>query len=206
VTGLRGFRVTGFVLLRVRAHRLLLAAALLAVVLTTSVLATLAAFGGSVGDAGPRRDLRGQEPPRSRRTRVAGPCGRVATDSALAAAGLGPTTLLVSGPRGDGGALRAAAHRAGPGLSVAVRSGQLARYTGSPLQSGARRVYLTAVAAAAAGEPGARSTDAVPRAGPVSLLVPSAALLVPACAVPAVQTWLGARRGEGMDLRIGERT
>ncbi|MFF0746992.1 FtsX-like permease family protein [Streptomyces sp. NPDC004111] len=49
--------MTGFVFLRVRAHRLLLAAALLAVLLTTSVLAALAAFSGSVGDAGLRRSL-----------------------------------------------------------------------------------------------------------------------------------------------------
>ncbi|MYV68840.1 hypothetical protein GT043_23450, partial [Streptomyces sp. SID2131] len=43
--------MTGFVFLRVRAHRLLLAAALLSVLLTTSVLATLAAFSGAIGDA-----------------------------------------------------------------------------------------------------------------------------------------------------------
>ncbi|MEV0091619.1 ABC transporter permease [Streptomyces sp. NPDC050738] len=49
--------MTGFVFLRVRAHRLLLAAALLAVLLTTSVLATLAAFSGSIGDAGLRNTL-----------------------------------------------------------------------------------------------------------------------------------------------------
>ncbi|WP_372341471.1 FtsX-like permease family protein, partial [Streptomyces sp. CC224E] len=48
----------GFVLLRVRAHRLLLTAALLAVVLTTSVLAMLAAFSGAVGDASLRHALR----------------------------------------------------------------------------------------------------------------------------------------------------
>ncbi|CAM5329702.1 hypothetical protein GCM10010329_38280 [Streptomyces spiroverticillatus] len=49
--------MTGFVFLRVRAHRLLLAAALLAVLLTTSVLAALTAFSGSIGDAGLRRSL-----------------------------------------------------------------------------------------------------------------------------------------------------
>ncbi|MEU1281165.1 FtsX-like permease family protein [Streptomyces sp. NPDC005805] len=49
--------MTGFVLLRVRAHRLLLAAALLAVVLTTAVLSALAAFSGSVGDAALRHTL-----------------------------------------------------------------------------------------------------------------------------------------------------
>ncbi|MGW7413208.1 FtsX-like permease family protein [Streptomyces sp. NPDC054863] len=49
--------MTAFVFLRVRAHRLLLTAALLAVLLTTSVLAALAAFSGSIGDAGLRRSL-----------------------------------------------------------------------------------------------------------------------------------------------------
>ncbi|WP_445401076.1 FtsX-like permease family protein [Streptomyces sp. LE64] len=50
--------MTGFVLARVRAHRLLLGAALIAVVLTTTVLATLAAFSGGVGDAALRHSLR----------------------------------------------------------------------------------------------------------------------------------------------------
>ncbi|WP_327358200.1 ABC transporter permease [Streptomyces sp. NBC_01304] len=49
--------MTGFVFLRARGHRLLLTAALLAVLLTTAVLATLAAFAGSVGDAGLRHAL-----------------------------------------------------------------------------------------------------------------------------------------------------
>jgi hypothetical protein len=53
--------VTGFVLLRVRAHRLLLSAALLAVLLTTCVLASLAAFSGSVGDAALRHTLGGRD-------------------------------------------------------------------------------------------------------------------------------------------------
>ncbi|MFG3345437.1 FtsX-like permease family protein [Streptomyces sp. NPDC048018] len=55
--------MTGFVLLRVRAHRLLLTAALLAVLLTTSVLATLAAFSGSIGDAALQSTLRGRSAP-----------------------------------------------------------------------------------------------------------------------------------------------
>ncbi|MGW2228835.1 FtsX-like permease family protein, partial [Streptomyces formicae] len=50
--------MTGFVFLRVRAHRLLLAAALLAVLLTTAVLATLTAFSGAIGDAALRQSLR----------------------------------------------------------------------------------------------------------------------------------------------------
>ncbi|NUL04953.1 ABC transporter permease [Streptomyces lunaelactis] len=50
--------MTRFVLLRVGAHRLLLAAALLAVLLTASVLSALAAFSGSIGDAALRHTLR----------------------------------------------------------------------------------------------------------------------------------------------------
>ncbi|MGW5117462.1 hypothetical protein ACWEQ8_18805 [Streptomyces noursei] len=50
----------GFVVLRVRAHRVLLGAALLTVVLTTTVLATLAAFSDAVGDAGLRQALGGR--------------------------------------------------------------------------------------------------------------------------------------------------
>jgi hypothetical protein len=57
--------VAGFVLLRVRAHRLLLAAALLTVLLTTCVLATLAAYTGDVGDAAVRRTLQHQAADRS---------------------------------------------------------------------------------------------------------------------------------------------
>ncbi|MER5574805.1 FtsX-like permease family protein [Streptomyces massasporeus] len=52
--------MTGLLLLRLRAHRLLLTAALLAVLLTTSVLAALAAFSGSVGNAALRSTLGGR--------------------------------------------------------------------------------------------------------------------------------------------------
>lgn len=52
--------MTTFVLLRVRAHRLLLAAALLAVLLTTTVLTTLTAFSGAVGEAALRHTLNGR--------------------------------------------------------------------------------------------------------------------------------------------------
>ncbi|WP_030192371.1 FtsX-like permease family protein [Streptomyces sp. NRRL S-87] len=51
--------MTGFVFLRARAHRLLLTCALLTVLLTTAVLAALAAFTGSVGDTALRESLRG---------------------------------------------------------------------------------------------------------------------------------------------------
>ncbi|MYS19682.1 FtsX-like permease family protein, partial [Streptomyces sp. DvalAA-14] len=57
--------MTGFILLRVRAHRLLLAAALLTVLLTTCVLATFTAFTGAIGDAALRRTLQHQGADRS---------------------------------------------------------------------------------------------------------------------------------------------
>ncbi|MFI9149726.1 FtsX-like permease family protein [Streptomyces sp. NPDC053367] len=56
MTGFTG--AAGFVLLRARAHRLLLAAALLTVLLTTAVLATLTAYSGAIGDAALRQALR----------------------------------------------------------------------------------------------------------------------------------------------------
>ncbi|MFF0448129.1 FtsX-like permease family protein [Streptomyces sp. NPDC004609] len=49
--------MAAFLFHRARGHRLLLAAAMLAVLLTTAVLTTLAAFAGSVGDAGLRHAL-----------------------------------------------------------------------------------------------------------------------------------------------------
>jgi len=49
--------VTRFVFARARAHRLLLGAALLTVVLTTAVLATLTAYSAAIGDAALRRVL-----------------------------------------------------------------------------------------------------------------------------------------------------
>ncbi|RSS51006.1 ABC transporter permease [Streptomyces sp. WAC01280] len=55
--------MTGFIFLRVRAHRLLLAAALLAVLLTTTVLATLSAFSSSIGDAALQAGLQGRSAP-----------------------------------------------------------------------------------------------------------------------------------------------
>ncbi|MFH8724202.1 FtsX-like permease family protein [Streptomyces termitum] len=93
--------MTGFVLLRVRAHRLLLGAALLAVVLTTTVLATLAGFSGSIGDAALQAVLR---------------------DRSAAA-----STLLVSGQvpadrrAAADAAVRASTRRAFDGLPTTVR-------------------------------------------------------------------------------------
>ncbi|GGL70039.1 hypothetical protein GCM10010129_11940 [Streptomyces fumigatiscleroticus] len=56
MTGFGG--LAGFVLSRARAHRPLLAAALLTVLLTTAVPATLTAYSGAVGDAALRQALR----------------------------------------------------------------------------------------------------------------------------------------------------
>ncbi|WP_328782700.1 ABC transporter permease [Streptomyces canus] len=55
MTGFGG--IARFVFLRARAHRLLLAAALLTVLLTTAVLATLTAYSGAIGDAALRHAL-----------------------------------------------------------------------------------------------------------------------------------------------------
>ncbi|MEU9706834.1 FtsX-like permease family protein, partial [Streptomyces sp. NPDC047981] len=93
--------MTGFVLLRVRAHRLLLAAALLAVLLTTSVLAALAAFSGSVGNAALRGTLQ----------------GRAAPGAALVVAGQVPKEKRESADA----AVRASAGRTFDGLPVSVR-------------------------------------------------------------------------------------
>ncbi|MEW1641677.1 FtsX-like permease family protein [Streptomyces sp. NPDC091219] len=57
-----------------------------------------------------------------------------------------PTSLLVTGARVSGAALRSAA---GSAAGVTVRAEQRARYVDSPLQSGAGRVYAAAVAAGA---------------------------------------------------------
>ncbi|MFE9886952.1 FtsX-like permease family protein [Streptomyces scopuliridis] len=53
--------MAGFIFLRAIGHRLLLAAALLAVVLTTCVLAALTAFSGSLADTALRETLRGRD-------------------------------------------------------------------------------------------------------------------------------------------------
>ena len=55
MTGFGG--IARLVFLRARAHRLLLAAALLTVLLTTAVLATLTAYSGAIGDAALRHSL-----------------------------------------------------------------------------------------------------------------------------------------------------
>ncbi|MGW1022522.1 ABC transporter permease [Streptomyces sp. NPDC002577] len=60
-----------------------------------------------------------------------------------------PTTLLAAGGSLDARALRAAVRGAGKGLDVTLRSEERAALSDSPLQSGAGRVYATAVAAGA---------------------------------------------------------
>lgn len=63
-----------------------------------------------------------------------------------AGGGARPTTVLVTGSRLDGAALR---KLAGQNADVRLRSEARARYVDSPLQSGAERVYTAAVAAGA---------------------------------------------------------
>ncbi|MFI9003810.1 FtsX-like permease family protein [Streptomyces sp. NPDC053541] len=152
--------MTGFVLLRVRAHRLLLAAALLAVLLTTSVLATLAAFSGSIGDAALRSTLRGGSAPAA--ALVVG--GRVPADKRQSA----------------DNAVRAGAARTFDGLPVTLRklerSGPYA-LPGSPQPPGSRsaepdltefaaldrtRITLVSGAWPRAGAAGAAIESAVP--------------------------------------------
>ncbi|WP_431948672.1 ABC transporter permease [Actinacidiphila sp. bgisy167] len=65
------------------------------------------------------------------------------------AALLDPTTLFATGPTLDGRGLSALARQKDAGLTVALRAQERARFGGSALQSGARDVYLAAVAGAA---------------------------------------------------------
>ncbi|CAM5665139.1 hypothetical protein SALBM311S_05994 [Streptomyces alboniger] len=92
-----------FVLLRARAHRLLLAAASLTVLLTTAVLATLAAYSGAIGDAALRHSLR--DP-------------RNAADTAL----IVRSDVPAAGRTGADTAVRKAARASFDGLPVTVRT------------------------------------------------------------------------------------
>ncbi|MFI1562981.1 FtsX-like permease family protein [Streptomyces sp. NPDC020490] len=92
-----------FVLLRARAHRLLLAAALLTVLLTTAVLTTLTAYAGAIGDAALRHSL-------------ADPSN--AADSALIVKADVPAGRRAAAQD----AVRAGARRAFDGLPVTVRT------------------------------------------------------------------------------------
>ncbi|MFF2845697.1 FtsX-like permease family protein [Streptomyces sp. NPDC058001] len=115
--------VTGFVLARVRAHRLLLAAALIAVVLTTTVLSTLAAFSGTIGDAALRHTLQTRDTAATALIAKApiAPDARTAADTAVRKGaretfgGLPTTvrTLVRSGPYALPRSLQAPAERAG---------------------------------------------------------------------------------------------
>ncbi|MFE1945931.1 thioesterase domain-containing protein [Streptomyces massasporeus] len=60
-----------------------------------------------------------------------------------------PSVLLAAGPGLDPKALRAAVRGAGPDLSVTLRSEERAALSDSPLQTGAERIYVWAVAAGA---------------------------------------------------------
>ncbi|MET8829974.1 ABC transporter permease [Streptomyces sp. NPDC004610] len=90
---------------RGRAHRLLLAAALLTVVLTTAVLATLAAYSGAIGDAALRHSLRED---------------RNAADAALIVKANVPADQREAADR----TVRDAARRTFDGLPVTVRTFQ----------------------------------------------------------------------------------
>ncbi|GAA4997951.1 ABC transporter permease [Streptomyces siamensis] len=146
--------MTGFVLLRARAHRLLLAAALLTVLLTTAVLATLTAYSGSIGDASLRHALKDPENAVSTALIVRADVSaeeRGAADSAVRAgarktfSGLPVTrrTLTRSGPYALPRSLQPAAARAGdPDLThfaaldhsqVRVTDGRLPGGAGGPV-------------------------------------------------------------------------
>ncbi|MFD8077266.1 FtsX-like permease family protein [Streptomyces sp. NPDC059718] len=196
----------------------------------------------------------------------------------------GPSTLYATGTGIDAQALRAVVAKAAPKAQVTLRTEQRASYgTTSALQSGARHVYLAAVAAGAGYSvlalllsllhnapqrkallarlrtmgmtgrqrqwlavlemlpqvllgalggvlvsvatvplvrpgvdlvalaftvrtPATDLSGAVLRTDAASLLVPAAALVALACVVLAVQAWLTGRRGEGTELRMGERS
>ncbi|MFF2808605.1 FtsX-like permease family protein [Streptomyces sp. NPDC058000] len=107
--------MSGFIVLRVRAHRVLLAAALLTVVLTATVLATLAAFSDAAGDAGLRQAL--QTRPRAPTSVHAGE-----TPTAAAAALQIKAQLPSSGRQLADLAVERGARRAFGGLPFTVRT------------------------------------------------------------------------------------
>ncbi|MGW1000513.1 FtsX-like permease family protein [Streptomyces sp. NPDC002520] len=167
--------MTGFVVLRARAHRLLLCAALLTVLLTTTVLATLTAYSGALGDAALRHVL--NDPRNAADTSLiikadvpAG--GQGAADSAVRAGGrrtfpglpVTVRTLRRSGPYALPRSLQPAAERAGdPDLTyVAALDHSQIRLTGGRLPSrtaGEVEVALPESAARPLGlKPGARLT------------------------------------------------
>ncbi|MFH8463719.1 FtsX-like permease family protein [Streptomyces sp. NPDC017991] len=120
-----GGRVTGFVLLRVRAHRLLLAAALLTVLLTTAVLTTLTAYSGAIGDAALRHSLLDTSAGTATTTGKAGATGKAAKADTQSAAA---TTLVVKADvpaaerKAADQAVRDGAGRTFDGLPVTLRT------------------------------------------------------------------------------------
>ncbi|WP_306190108.1 FtsX-like permease family protein [Streptomyces sp. MK5] len=171
---------TGFVLLRARAHRLLLAAALLTVLLTTAVLATLTAYSGAIGDAALRHSLRDPRDAAGTTLVVKAdvpPAGRPAADAAVrerartAFDGLPVTvrTLTRSGPYALPRSLQPAADRSGdPDLTyfaaldpaeVRLVSGRLPQGTGHGAAATDLEAALPETAARRLGlRPGARLT------------------------------------------------
>jgi hypothetical protein len=168
--------VTGFVLLRARAHRLLLAAALLTVLLTTAVLATLTAYSGAIGDAALRHSLRGGENAAATTLVVKAdvpPDQRAAADTAVrdgareTFGGLPVTlrTLVRSGPYALPRSLQAPAARSGdPDLThfAALEPSQVRVTDGRLPRRPAGSVVEVALPETAAGrlglKPGARLT------------------------------------------------
>jgi hypothetical protein len=203
----------GFVLLRARAHRLLLAAALLTVLLTTAVLATLTAYSGAIGDAALRHSL--NDPRNATDTALivkadVPPAERTAADTAVRKAagktfdGLPVTvrTLLRSGPYALPRSLQPRAERSGdPDLTyfAALDRTQVRLVAGRlpHAASGDIEVALPRTAAEGLGlKPGARLTLGNRLGGP------KAHVLVTGVYRPAVATaayWqLDDLRGRGL--------
>ncbi|MGW1792644.1 FtsX-like permease family protein [Streptomyces tubercidicus] len=180
--------MSGFVFLRVRAHRLLLAAALLSVLLTTTVLTTLTAFSGAIGDAGLRQALRTRAAPAAAlQVKAQLPAGaREPADRAVARGarrafdGLPFTvhTLVRSGPYALPRALRSpGAPRGEPDLThlAALDRSRLTLTAGhwpGPAAHGRLPVALPEAAAARLGvAPGRRFTLTNRLSGPARLAV-----------------------------------
>ncbi|MFF8949287.1 FtsX-like permease family protein [Streptomyces sp. NPDC014940] len=166
--------MTGFVVSRARAHRLLLGSALLTVLLTTAVLATLTAYSGAIGDAALRHVL--ADPRNAAATalivKADVPAGQhAAADSAVREGarktfdGLPVTvrTLRRSGPYALPRSLRPPARRSGdPDLTyfAALDRGQV-RTTAGRLPDRRAREIEVAVPQAAARPLGLKPGDSV---------------------------------------------
>ncbi|MEU6667580.1 ABC transporter permease [Streptomyces sp. NPDC046727] len=177
--------MTGFVFSRARAHRLLLGAALLTVVLTTAVLATLTAYSGAIGDAALRHVL--ADPRTAADTALivkadVPPAERTAADTAVRAGarrtfdGLPVTvrTLRRSGPYALPRSLQPATGRSGdPDLTyfAALDRGQLRLSAGRLPRPAAGEVEVALPQTAAGAlrlKPGARLTLANRLHGPAA--------------------------------------